>query len=209
MRANTHVGEASAQLDGVTFMFRPTLANIAEIGTPAEIVEVFALVMSEAVEPAHRWQQLGAALRVLYHCADELTPELERLLGNWVDPYPRRYAPGRMPVHAIVALARQMLRHGVVGVPLDEPAGKRLTNKNDYSDQFKAAEYVAIATAHLGVSIGDAWQMTMTSLVQILAAKFPPDKRTTVTEKDLERNDQAVAWLERVNAARKKGAANG
>lgn len=209
MRANTHIGEASAQLDGVTFMFRPTLANIAEIGTPAEIVEVFALVMSEAVEPAHQWQQLGAALRVLYHCADELTPDLERLLGNWVDPYPRRYTPGRMPVHAIVALARQMLRHGVVGVPLDEPVGKRLTNKNDYSDQFKAAEYVAIATAHLGVSIGDAWQMTMTSLVQILAAKFPPDKRTTVTEKDLERNDQAVAWLERVNAARKKGAANG
>lgn len=209
MRANTHIGEASAQFDGVTFMFRPTLANIAEIGTPAEIVEVFALVMSEAAEPAHQWQQLGAALRVLYHCADELTPDLERLLGNWVDPYPRRYTPGRMPVHAIVALARQMLRHGVVGVPLDEPAGKRLTNKNDYSDQFKAAEYVAIASAHLGVSIGDAWQMTMTSLVQILAAKFPPDKRTTVTEKDLERNDQAVAWLERVNAARKKEAANG
>lgn len=209
MRPNVHIGEASAQLDGVTFMFRPTLANIAEIGSPTEIVETFALVMSEASTPEHQWQQIGAAMRVLYHCADDLTPDLERLLGQWVDPTPRRYTPGRMPVHAIVALARQMMRHGVVGVPLDQPAGKPLTNKNDYSDQFKAAEYVAIATAHLGVSIGDAWQMTMTSLVQILAAKFPPDKRATVTEKDLERNDQAVAWLERVNAARKKGAANG
>ena len=209
MRANTHIGEASAQLDGVTFMFRPTLANIAEIGTPAEIVEVFALVMSEAVEPTHQWQQLGAALRVLYHCADELTPELERLLGNWVDPYPRRYTPGRMPVHAIVALARQMLRHGVVGVPLEEPISAPLKRDDDYVREFKAAECVAVAVAHLGMLPEAAWQMTMTSLVQILAAKFPPDKRTTVTEKDLERNDQAVAWLERVNAARKKGAANG
>lgn len=209
MRANTHIGEASAQLDGVTFMFRPTLANIAEIGSPAEIVETFALVMSDAVEPAHQWQQLGAALRVLYHCADELTPELERLLGNWVDPHPRRYTPGRMPVHAIVALARQMMRHGVVGVPLQQPNGKPLQNSDDYTPEFKAAEYVAMAVAHLGMTIADAWQMTMTSLVQILASKFPPDKRTTVTDKDLERNDKAVAWLERVNAARKKGAANG
>lgn len=209
MRANTHIGEASAQLDGVTFMFRPTLANIAEIGSPTEIVETFALVMSDAVEPAHQWQQLGAALRVLYHCADELTPELERLLGNWVDPYPRRYTPGRMPVHAIVALARQMMRHGVVGVPLQQPNGKPLQNSDDYTPEFNAAEYVAMAVAHLGMTIADAWQMTMTSLVQILASKFPPDKRTTVTDKDLERNDKAVAWLERVNAARKKGAANG
>lgn len=208
MRANTHIGEAAVTLDGVTFMFRPTLANIAEIGSPTEIVETFALVMSEASTPEHQWQQLGAALRVLYHCADDLTPELERLLGQWVDPTPRRYAPGRMPVHTIVALARQMLRHGVVGVPL-EPHEQPLQQGDDYAPEFKAAEYVALAVAHLGMRVEDAWRMTMTSLTQVLSAKFPPDKSKQVTPRDLERNDKAVAWLERVNAARKKGAANG
>lgn len=208
MKANLHIGEASAQLDGVTFMFRPTLANIADIGTPTEIVEVFAIVMSEATSKEHAWQQLGAALRVLYCCADEFTPDLERLLGHWVDPTPRRYTPGKMPPHAVVGIARQMLRHGVVGVPLD-PDNKPLTNDGDYSQEFKAAEYAALGAAHLGLNIEQAWQMTMTSMVQILAAKFPPDKKKTVTAKDLEKNDKTVSWLRRVNAARKEAAKHG
>lgn len=208
MRTNTHIGEASAQFDGVTFVFRPTLANIAEIGTPTEIVEVFALVMSEPTDRNHWWQQLGASMGVLYHCADEFTPALERLLGQWVDPTPRRYTPGAMPAGAVVAMARQMMRHGVVGVPLDD--AKTVSRPDtEYSKEFKASEMVAMAVAHLGVSIDEAWRMTMTSIVQILAAKFPPDKKKTVTAQDLEKNDRSVAWLKRVNAQRKKEAANG
>lgn len=208
MRANTHIGEASAQLDGATFMFRPTLANIADIGTPAEIVEVFAVVMSEPADKDHAWQQIGAALNVLYHCADEFTPELERLLGHWVDPFPRRYHPGKMPAHAVIDIARQMLRHGVVGVTLQQ-IKQVVAPSGEYMAEFKAAEMAAMAAAHLGVTIEDAWRMTMTSIVQILAAKFPPDKNKSVTVDDLEKNEKTVNWLKRVNAARKEAAKNG
>lgn len=209
MRINPHIGEASAQVDGVTYAFRPTLANIADIGTPAEIVETFTLVMSEAGSRDHWWYQLGAALTVLYCCADELTPGLERLLGNWIDTKPRRYTPGKMPAAMVVGIARQMLRHGVVGVPLEEIKQQVGESKDSYSVEFKAGEMVAMAVAHLGVSIDEAWSMTMTSVVQILAAKFPPDKKKTVTAQDLDRNEKTVGWLKKVNAARKKAAKNG
>lgn len=209
MRANTHIGEASVQVDGTVFMFRPTLANIADIGTPAEIVEVFALIMAEPFSDEHRWYQLGAATAVLYHCCDDFTPDLERLLGQWIDSCPRRYTPGRLPTPALIGIARQMMRHGVVGVPLTERAEQPIVSGDDYTPEFKAAEMVATVVAHLGLSTDDAWRMTMTSVVQTLAAKFPPDKSKTVTPRDLERSDKTKHWLKRVNEQRKKEARNG
>lgn len=209
MKPNTHIGEASAQLGDREFVFRPTLANIAEIGNPAEIVESFVLVMSEPIDRNQWFRQVGEAMRILYLCADEFTPELERLLGGWT-LHPRRYAPGKMPADGMIALARQMLRHGVIGVPLREVETIKSEGKRaEYRQEFNPVEIASLALAHLGLNVDDAWSMTMTSVVQALAAKFPPVKDPAGAPMTVERNDQAVAWLEKVNKLRAKGAANG
>ena len=213
MTTNPHIGEASAQVGEREFVFRPTLVRIAEIGTPAEIVEVFALVMSEPTSRTHWVQRMVAALVVLYACADQFDRDLERLLGA-ASPWPQRYNPGVMPADDVIHLARQMLRHGVVGVQLE--AFKRQQQeqgrqRGDYSAEFSPAEFAAQAVAHLGVTVDQAWSMTMTSIVQALAAKYPPPRDPAGPPVTLERNDAATAWIAKVNALRKqqKVSANG
>lgn len=201
MIINTHIGEAGVTLDGRDFVFRPTLARIAEIGTPAEIVEVFALVMSEPTTRAHWLYRMVAALGVLYACADQFDTDLERLLGG-ACPAPRRYTPGRLPASAVIAMARQLLKHGVVGVQLDSLRRPQQRQRGDYKAEFEAAQFAAMAVAHLGMTTAEAWGMTMTSIIQALAAKFPPEQDKHGEPMTLERNDAAVSWIEKVNALR-------
>lgn len=200
-RPLTDIGEAAVHLDDRTYMFRPSLANIAQIGTPAEIVETFALVMSQAQDNSHWFEQIGAAMRVLYACCDEFDRELESLLGHWV-PHPRRYTPGKMQPVVVLAIARQMMRHGVVGEVPDDERRK----SEDYRSEFSPGDMAAVAQAHLGVSVAEAWGMTMTSLIRTLAAKYPPAKDTNGPSMTVEDNDAAVSWLNQVNKLR--GAAN-
>ena len=200
----THIGEAAVHLNDRVFIFRPSLANIAQIGTPAEIVETFALVMSQAQDNSHWFEQIGASMRVLYACCDQFDRELEGLIGHWV-PHPRRYTPGKMQPAVVLAIARQMMLHGVVG----DVERQQSSSQGDYKSEFNAGEMAAMAQAHLGLSVSEAWSMTMTSLIRTLTAKYPPQKGDgkggpTMT---VEQNDAAVSWLEKVNKLRT--AANG
>lgn len=213
MRVLTEIGEASAQLGDRIFVFRPTLAHIAEIGTPAEIVEAFALLHSlppmapqpsaqPRVNRSHFYAQLGMAVQVLYTCCDD--PDVGDLVGSVHPPY--KYQPGAMSSQAVIAIARQMLRHGVAGVIPDSQ--RQRSKSEDYTPEFKAVEMAAIAQAHLGVSMSDAWDMTMTSLLRAMAIKYPPlDKdgkpiASAGGAMTVEDNDAAVAWLAKVNKLR-------
>ena len=194
----THIGEAAVHLNDRVFIFRPSLANIAQLGTPGEIVETFALVMSQAQDNSHWFEQIGAAMKVLYTCCDEFDRDLESLLGHWV-PHPRRYTPGKMQPAVVLAIARQMMRHGVVG----EVERQQSSSQGDYKAEFNAVEMAALAQAHLGLSVSEAWAMTMTSLIGTLAAKYPPQKGDGKgPAMTVEQNDAAVSWLEKVNKLR-------
>lgn len=195
----THIGEAAVHLNDRVFIFRPSLANIAQLGTPGEIVETFAVVMSDGP-----WfEQIGAAMKVLYTCCDEFDRDLESLLGHWV-PHPRRYTPGKMQPAVVLAIARQMMLHGVVG----DVERQQSSSQGDYKSEFNAGEMAATAQAHLGLSVVEAWAMTMTSLIGTLAAKYPPQKGDGKgPAMTVEQNDAAVSWLEKVNKLRT--AANG
>ena len=196
----THIGEAAVHLNDRVFIFRPSLANIAQLGTPSEIVEMFAVVMSDAQDHSQWFEQIGAAMKVLYTCCDEFDRDLESLLGHWV-PHPRRYTPGKMQPAVVLAIARQMMRHGVVG----EVERQQSSNQGDYKAEFNAGEMAALAQAHLGLSVSEAWAMTMTSLIGTLAAKYPPakgGKGSSGPTMTVEQNDAAVSWLERVNKLR-------
>lgn len=219
MRVLTEIGEASAQLGDRIFVFRPTLAHIAEIGTPAEIVEAFALLHSlppaaphpsaqPRVNRSHYYAQLGMAVQVLYCCCDD--PDVGDLVGSCHPPY--KFKSGAMAPDAVIAIARQMMRHGIVGVMPEADRPKSSAGGEDYTPEFKAVEMAAIAQAHLGVSMSDAWDMTMTSLLRAMAIKYPPldkDGRPLANgpAMTVEDNDAAVSWLQQVNKLR--GAKNG
>lgn len=205
------IGHAAVTVANRVYPFRPTLARIAAAGSPTEVVELAAVLLSRPDQAHHAWRQaqinrehwrrqLGAALVLLYCCADEVD-ELPELLGTLTPP--NRYRRGAVSPEIVILLGQQMARHGVIGVlPADElppPAEAR----SAYTPEFRAAEMAALAQAHLGVSVNEAWSMTMTSLARALAAKYPRPKGPAPMT--LAEADAAVEWLQRVNEARANG----
>lgn len=209
------IGHVAVTVSNRVYAFRPTLANISRVGSPVEVVELAATLLSTPQPTLHAWRQvqvkrahwraqLGAALGFLYSCADESIDgdELAELLGTLTPP--RRYRPGKVPADILVLLGQQLARHGVIGVvsESDLPPAPR---PDDYVAEFNAAEMAALAQAHLGASLPDAWGMTMTSLARGLAAKYPVPKDSAAKPMTVEDNDRALAWLEKVNEARANG----
>lgn len=206
MQALTAIGEVGIEVEGRSYLLRPSLFSMTRIGSPAEIVEAFALLTGpEPIAPhpfllpdlvkAWKRDRFGAALNVLYACSDE---DLSPLVGSMTGY--RRYAPGMMLMDEIVAVARSLIVHGVTGNAKPDP--KRPPKKGDYLSEFKAAEYVACAMAHLGTSERDAWAMTMTSFSAAMRSKFPPPDSGKPPPPTGEVIDATMARLKRINAAR-------
>lgn len=200
MRANTLIGQAMVQTEDISVLFTPSLSNITQIGSPTEIVEAYALVMADE---APWFERLTRCIDVLYACADRFDADVERMIGHY-NPIKRRYTPGRIEPRAVIAIACQMMRHGVIG----DMERQRTKQGDDYTREFLAVDMAAMAQAHLGVSVDESWQMTMTSIVRAMASKYPlPDDQKLGGGMTVEDNDRALAWHKQVKKLR--GAKNG
>lgn len=208
MQALTAIGEVGIETGGRSYLLRPSLFSMTRIGSPSEIIEAFALLTGPEPTPIHpyvlpdlvknwRRDRFRIALNVLHACSDDdLTPLVGGMTGY------NRYSPGAMPIDDIVAVARSLIIHGVVGAA--KPDSRRPVSDSDYMTEFKAAEYAATAIAHLGASEHEAWQMTMTSFAAAMRSKFPPDPKTANAPKPhtASEYDATMARLEKINAAR-------
>ena len=188
MSVITAIGEIGIHTAQGSYVLRPTLRAIAGLGEPREIVELFASVMG----PAHRWQ-VSDALLVLWACAGDV--DISDAVGH-MDGV--QYVPAQAEPDAIVHLARDLLKHGVVGDVKRRPS----SGDSKGSAEFDAREHVALAVALLGIPEAAAWDMTMTSLVLALYAKFPVQEGDKVPT--LEEYEASRAWFEGVK--RRRGA---
>ena len=199
MSALTAIGEVGVETGGRSYLLRPSLFSISQIGTPTDIIEATAVLLSPEPENPYllskfRKMRFEWALTVVYACAGD--QDLGDVVGGMVPTGRGRiaYSPGKMPLHDIVAIAQGLIRHGVLGDVEAEPG-----RKGEPMKEFKAAEYVAAAIAHLGLSESDAWRMTMTSFVQVMRSKFPPPPNKPMTAHDV---DATLTRLEKINAMR-------
>lgn len=205
----TSIGEIGVEAGGRQVKFRPSLAAMGRLGSPSEIVETFVAVcgMPELTGNAYldtnrlkRWRrdQFNAALSVLICCTDE---PIDWLVGYVNERF--NYVRGRLPLEDIVGLAVGLLKHGIMGdlAPSERSAPK----EDDYVSEFKARDFASAAMAHLDATEADAWNMTMTSYVGAMRAKFPPtaDAKSPPSEKE---HDHVMGWLEKVNKARAEAA---
>lgn len=200
MVALTTIGEVGIEAGGRSYLLRPSLFSMSQIGSPADIVETTAILLSP--EPEHlyvlkrfRKERFERALTVLYACAGD--QDLGDLIGGMVPTGRGRiaYSPGLMPMHDIIAVAQGLIRHGIMGDVEPEPG-----RVGESMSEFKAAEYVSAAIAHLSMSESDAWNMTMTSFVQVMRSKYPPKPGAKpMTANDV---DATLARLAKINAAR-------
>lgn len=157
----------------------PSLAHIAAIGSPQEIVRTYADLHDHRPGVARL-----AALMVVYACAGEADPS--EIVGHYAEP-------GPMPLDELLVIARHLMRHGIVGK-------QRPTKKTEggYSDKFDASEYIDAAMIHFGMSEQDAGKLTMTQFQRMLAMKYP-EKQADIPSRDEYR--KRVAEMEKRKAA--------
>ncbi len=145
--------------------FTPSLANIASLGGPREVVKLYAALYGPR-----------AAEEATYVLAclcdqDDATP----LIGEYTLPPVVVLNPGSMPDAEKVVIARHLLQHGMVGKA--RPEGEAPAEKGAYSETFDASEYIAAARVHLGLSTADAEALSMTEFQILLDMKFPDAKK--------------------------------
>jgi len=163
--------------DGQEFTFRPSLGRIATMGNPRELVELFAAV--HGPQAAKRAPYVLACL-----CEqDDPTP----LIG-WHAP--KAYVAGAMPETEMVVIAQHLLRHGMVGGA--KPGGRAKAEQGRYAETFDAAEYVAAARVHLGLSSADAEALSMTEFQRMFEMKFPQANKAS----DIPTREEYLAAIE-------------
>ena len=151
--------------DGAEFTFTPSLARIAALGSPREIVALFDRLHGPAAPQA--------AADVLAGLCDQDDPS--PLIGEPVPtPDGVRYAGGAMSEAERVIIAKHLLQHGMVGRA--RPGGRRVAEQGAFVEEFRASEYIAAARVHLGLSAADAEALSMTEFQQLLEMKFPDAK---------------------------------
>lgn len=209
MRANTAIGEIGISHGDRDYLLRPSFRALSELDTPRGLVELFALVhggprshhLLAAFNRAETNRHFRACVDVISACSDDdLTPLTGYPGERW-----GAWRPGAMGRVEIVALAQSLLRHGMIGVLPPVPAAPGAPPP-ETSNEFNAAEYVALAVAHLGMSEADAWNLTMTSFAMYARAKYPPPKSNAPSEAE---HDHVMNWLAEINAIRDGAPANG
>lgn len=216
----TEIGEMRISLSDRSFFFKPSFRAMNEIGTPKEIVEVYAKlngidyvaplqhveylpfgaqmqVVKTISKPVYGRHVLSAAYIVMQSCCED---DVSVLIGGW-KPTPRgvRYVPGIMPVSDIIIIARNLMQHGIIGKsPLKVPErleeqGKKTTN------EFHASQYIISARTHFDMTRDEAENLSMTEFQMMIKNKYPEPKGLTKEERAAE-YDQAKADRERMKA---------
>lgn len=216
----TEIGEMRISLSDRSFFFKPSFRAMNEIGTPKEIVEMYAKlngidyvaplqhveylpfgaqmqVMKTISKPVYGRHVLSAAYIVMQSCCED---DVSVLIGGW-KPTPRgvRYVPGIMPVSDIIIIARNLMQHGIIGKsPLKVPErleeqGKKTTN------EFHASQYIISARTHFDMTREEAENLSMTEFQMMIKNKYPEPKGLTKEERAAE-YDQAKADRERMKA---------
>lgn len=216
----TEIGEMRISLSDRSFFFKPSFRAMNEIGTPKEIVEVYAKlngidyvvplqqveylpfgaqmqIMKTISKPVYGRHVLSAAYIVMQSCCED---DVSVLIGGW-KPTPRgvRYVPGIMPVSDIIIIARNLMQHGIIGKsPLKVPErleeqGKKTTN------EFHASQYIISARTHFDMTRDEAENLSMTEFQMMIKNKYPEPKGLTKEERAAE-YDQAKADRERMKA---------
>lgn len=166
--------------DGAEFTFRPSFARIASLGSPHEIVALYAALHGPA-----------AAQEAAYVLACLCDQEDPTPLIGWRDE--AGWHAGEMPEGEKVIIARHLMQHGICGKA--RPEGSAGAAAGQFSDRFDASEYIAAARVHLGLSSADAEALSMTEFQTMLAMKFPDNAAAGTKARNVPTREQYDAAM--------------
>lgn len=201
----TSIGEMVISTTDKDFFFKPSFNAMANIGTPQEIVEIYAtinglsaqkaitaafssyghmtpFVLKAISKPAYGREVLSAAIIIMRSCCED---GISGLVGSW-KPSKRgmMYVRGGMPIADIVTISRRLIEHGVVGMSKMRKLQRDEGKKGEFTKEFNTMEYISMARAHFGMSREQAEDLTMTELQELIKVKFPQKAGFTREEYD-------------------------
>lgn len=219
----TEIGELRISLTDKSFFLKPSFRAMNEIGTPKEIVEMYATlngadylqtmqhidglplgaqmqVMKTVSKPVYGRHVLSAAFIIMQACCDE---DISVLVGSY-KPTARgvKYVPGLMPVNDIIIIARNLLDHGIIGKsPLKVP--QRSESQKQTTNEFNASQYIISARTHFGMTREEAEDLSMTEFQQMIKNKYPEPPGLTREQYDIVVN-ASMGDREKIKARKQK-----
>lgn len=187
-------GHAKISYQGESYVLSPCFSNIAKLGKPTEIIDLFKrFIMLDA--SVSKWH---IALNILEACCDKELPS--SLVGCTVFSTKQNKFMYRQPAHGLpmfddcIILAEHCLKHGICG---------DVDHDNDDSDssspiqEFDAYYFIEMAMEHLKVSRDEAGTMTMTEFSRRMSVKFPSQSKKDKVANNEKRELQE--WFEQQN----------
>lgn len=205
------IGECLISSKERDYFFRPSFTNMARIGEPAEIVQVFHDLHHDEVAPLLRraidvyglipgWltehikttacgrKAILAAMTVLQACsADDLTQLVGELRPAKTAGRAFKFRRGAMNEYNMLVVAQSLMAHGIIGKAKVRKLQRH--ENNEATSEFNAFEYISAARNHFGMSRAEAEQLTMTEFQLLIAAKYPDQKGFTREEYDAVADD--------------------
>jgi hypothetical protein len=151
---------------GGEWSFTPSFARIAGLGRPDEVVALYAALYGPDAAAEATYVLAGLCDQ------EDPTPLIGGVLIDASDPAePEQRVAGLMSDMEKIVIAQHLLQHGMVGKA--RPEGAAPAEQGAYSQTFDAAEYVAAARVHLGLSTADAEALSMSEFQRMFEMKFP------------------------------------
>lgn len=218
MNALTDIGEMLISDAKKDYFFRPSFSAMSAIGSPAEIVMTYSVlngfeinqVALSAIEsfgeipgwlvnairkPAFGKKILSAAMHVMTCCCDD---DITSLIGEWkIGKSGIVYKRGDMSPEEIIIIGRELIEHGIIGKAKVRKL-QRNEGKGEYSNEFRAIDYINSARAHFNMTRNEAVNLTMTEFQLLLKNKFPDEKGLTREEYDSLADDYLKKKAERL-----------
>jgi hypothetical protein len=192
-------GFAVVKVGAQSYDLAPSFCNIANIGTPKEIVDSFRIIGMRYSLPVAAFAQ---ACKILEECGlpNEATGGI--VFNEW-----KGYScvqPGILPVDDVYVLAMHCLKHGVSGSEQQIRNSRKLRKKNNNNviSEFNAYQYIISAVDFLNMSTDEAEKLTMTRYIKLVSAKSRAESiaRGEPTEEESKqaysRYEKAVKLLE-------------
>lgn len=183
---NIAVGEMGLSYRGKDYLLRPSFYAINQIDDPEGIIEIYNELSKGEINP----YSLRLSQMILQCCCDQdiglitgyptESRAINHIMGIGGHKIPTKVIVdlvGKMEDAQVIILATRLLFLGIHGDP------KRRTPTNFAPLQsFDTTEFVGAAVAHLGVTLQEAWHMTMIEFQRAFEAKFPGDNVPTKKE---------------------------
>jgi hypothetical protein len=179
------IGHVGINTPSGRFTLVPSLAAIASLDDP---VDMYSDLVS--LDTPHEWRMV-VAHDVIKACADR--QGIDEYLGLRPISKPRiragvkttKYRPVYIDdIHAC-AIAESLLFHGMIG----KVEIKAKPKDSDVTSTFSPQQWAMAAMSHLEISEGEAWSMTMTSILNAFKTKYPPSEK----QKALDNYDEEKA----------------